>query len=144
MTLYLDTEFNGHGGELISLALVSDKGPHRFYGVVPYSAPTHPWVAEHVIPFLDQDAEPKSEFRMRLQMFLERYGEEGVIADWPDDFVHLMQAFSGPIYENSFMLPIDMRLIVSGDVRPEKPHNALSDAEALMRWHVATIASGRT
>ena len=27
MTLYLDTEFNGHDGELISLALVSDKHP---------------------------------------------------------------------------------------------------------------------
>lgn len=31
MTLYLDTEFNGHGGELISLALVvvSAIGPTR-------------------------------------------------------------------------------------------------------------------
>lgn len=29
--LYLDTEFNGHGGELISLALAAEDGRH-WYG----------------------------------------------------------------------------------------------------------------
>lgn len=134
MTLYLDTEFNGHGGQLISLALVSDKGPHQWYGVLPLPDVVHPWVAEHVIPFLNREPEPANEFRLRLRMFLERYGDEGVVADWPDDFVHLMQAMSGPSYEQSYMIPLDMRLVVSGETRPEVPHNALSDAEALMRW----------
>lgn len=32
MRIYLDTEFNGHGGELISIALVDENG-QDFYGV---------------------------------------------------------------------------------------------------------------
>ena len=44
---------------------------------------------------------------------------------------------SGPDYERSWMVPCDMRLVVSGDVKPERPHNALSDARALMYWHAA-------
>lgn len=138
MTLYLDTEFNGHGGDLISLALVSDRGPHKFYGVVPLPEKIAPWVAEHVIPLLDQEPEPRDEFRMRLRHFLEKYSGEDIVADWPDDFAHLMRVMSGPDYERSFMIPCDMRLIVSGDVKPENQHNALSDAHALMHWHHLT------
>ena len=135
MTLYLDTEFNGHGGELISLALVSDKGPHHFYGVRPLPEQIAPWVADHVIPLLDQESEPDDQFRLRLHVFLERYADEGIVADWPDDFALLMRVMSGPDYERSWMVECDMRLIKSGEFTPEKPHNAMSDALALMRWH---------
>jgi hypothetical protein len=141
MTLYLDTEFNGHGGELISLAIVSDKHTNHFYGVLPLPKLIHPWVAEHVIPMLDQQPEPADEFRMRLKLFLEKHSGEEIIADWPDDFALLLRVMSGPDYERSWMVPCDMRLIVSGDVRPAMPHNALSDALALMYWHVASRAA---
>ena len=140
MTLYLDTEFNGHGGQLISLALVSDRSPDEFYGVVPFIDPVHPWVAEHVVPLLDREPEPPEEFRMRLQMFMERHSGEEIIADWTDDFKLLMSAMSGGSYEKRWMVPCGMRLIVSGDVQPERPHNALSDARALMYWHKANRA----
>ena len=135
MTLFLDTEFNGHGGELISLALVSDKSPDHFYGVLPLPERIHPWVAEHVVPLLDQPPEPPAEFRVRLKFFLERHSGQEIVADWPEDFALLMRVMSGPDYERSWMVPCDMRLIVSGDVKPERPHNALSDACALMCWH---------
>jgi len=135
LTLYLDTEFNGHGGELISLALVSDNHGNYFYGVLPLPERIEPWVAEHVIPLLDKEPEPANEFRMRLKLFLEKYAGEEIVADWPDDFALLLRVMSGPDYEHSWMVPCDMRLIVSGDVRPYQPHNALSDAQALMFWH---------
>jgi hypothetical protein len=135
LTLYLDTEFNGHGGELISLALVSDKHVNHFYGVLPLPERLSPWVAEHVIPLLGQEPEPADEFRMRLHHFLEKHAGEDIVADWPDDFALLMRVMSGPDYEQSWMVPCDMRLISSGDVQPELPHNALSDARALMHWH---------
>ena len=135
MTLYLDTEFNGHGGELISLALVSDKSG-EFYSVLPAPEKWDDWCLKHVVPFLEQASEPENEFRMRLRHFLEKHSGEEIIADWPDDFVHLMQALSGPSYDQSYMLPVSMRLVVSGDVQPEVPHNALSDAKALMYWHL--------
>lgn len=144
MTLYLDTEFNGHGGELISLALVSDAGPHHFYGVLPLPERIAPWVAEHVIPLLDQAPEPADEFRVRLAHFLEKYSGETIVADWPDDFALLMRVMSGPDYERSWMVPCEMRMIVSGDVKPERPHNALSDALALMYWCAANKALRET
>ena len=136
MTLYLDTEFNGHGGELMSLAIVSDKHVNHFYGVLPLPERLHPWVSAHVVPLLDQEPEPHDVFRMRLKHFLEKHAGEEIVADWPDDFALLLRVMSGPDYEHSFMVPCDMRLIVSGEVKPERPHNALSDAMALMHWHV--------
>jgi hypothetical protein len=39
----LDTEFNSHGAELISIARASDDG-NEFYGVVGIPAQPHPWV----------------------------------------------------------------------------------------------------
>lgn len=42
MRLYLDTEFNGFGGSLISAALVSTGG-HEWYEVLPCSHP-NAWV----------------------------------------------------------------------------------------------------
>jgi hypothetical protein len=137
MTLYLDTEFNGHAGELISLALVSNKSPDEFYGVLPLPDPVHPWVAAHVVPILDRKPDEPAVFRTRLRFFLEKHSGQEIVADWPDDFTHLMKALSGNSYGESWMIPMDMRLIVSGDVRPEQPHNALSDARALMYWHSA-------
>lgn len=132
--LYLDTEFNGHGGKLISIALVSSTGG-EFYGVLPMVEPVNAWVAEHVIPHLARDPEPENELRMRLRFFLEKHSGEDIVADWPDDFAHLLKLMSGPSYEQSFMLPCDMRLLVSGEIEPDVPHNALSDARALMAWH---------
>ena len=127
----------GHGGQLISLALVSEKSPDEFYGVLPFLDPVHPWVAEHVVPLLDRVPEPPEEFRLRLRFFLEKHAGQEIVADWPDDFAHLMRAMSGSSYEKSWMLPCDLRLIVSGDVKPERPHNALSDTRALMCWCAA-------
>lgn len=135
MTLYLDTEFNGHGGQLISLALVTDRASDEFYGVLPLPEKVHPWVAANVIPILDKAPEEPAVFRMRLKFFLEKFSGQEIVADWPDDFCHLMAAMLGDSYADSWIIPMDLRLIVSGDVRPEQPHNALSDARALMHWH---------
>lgn len=137
VTLYIDTEFNGHGGELISLALVSDTHGHEFYGVLPLPSRIHDWVAQHVVPVLGQQPEPADAFRMRLRLYLEKHAGEEIVADWPDDFAHLMRAMSGPDWGRSFMVPCAMRLIASGEVAPEVPHNALSDARALRQWCTA-------
>jgi hypothetical protein len=44
MTLYLDTEFNGHGGQLISLALVTDRASDEFYGCRPSLSNHNRWL----------------------------------------------------------------------------------------------------
>lgn len=52
MNLYIDCEFNGFGGQLISMALVAEDGT-EFYEVVPLLEEVTPWVAEHVMPVLN-------------------------------------------------------------------------------------------
>jgi hypothetical protein len=141
MNLYLDTEFDGHGGELISLALADESGKH-WYGVFRNFA-LHDWVREHVQPCL-YALKPTVEGNAALlrhslkEYMIARQTSDVVIwADWPDDFAHLMRLMSGPSYAESFMIPCTMQLIVTpdGEPKPETPHNALSDAIALMQWH---------
>jgi hypothetical protein len=54
MKLFLDCEFNGFGGELISMALV-DENERYFYEVLPCINLTS-WVLNNVIPILNKQA----------------------------------------------------------------------------------------
>lgn len=150
MNLYLDTEFDGHGGELISLALAAPDGKH-WYGVWPTVLAVHtPWVREHVLPYVSAytagavNIRPgemmpldAAFLRASLREYLRTRSGATIYADWPDDFAHLMRVMSGDSYEESWIVDIGMRLLAESDPRPEVPHNALSDAIALMNWHMA-------
>lgn len=139
--LFLDTEFNGHGGQLISLALVSDIDGHEFYGVLPLPKKVNPWVREHVVPWLNREAETEQVFRARLAVFMRRHEGEDIVADWPEDFVHLLNMIT---MSNGHRVNVDftMHLVSDMDTKPEVPHNALSDAKALM-WAWKSKASRR-
>lgn len=143
MDLYLDTEFDGHGGELISLAIAASDGA-TWYGI--FSAQCqNEWVAEHVAPHLyamqptisgDMDT-----LRISLREFLLSRPMATIWADWPADFEHLMNLMCGGAYAESFMVPCTMQLISTpdGEPQPVTPHNALSDAIALRDWHKTTF-----
>ncbi len=135
MTLYLDCEFNGFHGELISMALVSSETGKSWYRRLPDPDKVHPWVLEHVMPLLGIAPDPPSVFRASLWQFLKYHENEIVVADWPEDFAHLMQWLCEP---NGVAprLELTLQLIHSGELKPEVPHNALSDARALMEWHI--------
>jgi hypothetical protein len=137
LTLYLDTEFNGHNGEIISLAIVCAEGDDEFYGELSLPHYIEPWVAENVVPHLDGVTDTLDQFRGRLRNFLEQHAGDVIIADWPGDFSRLMQLMCGPDYERHWIVPLTMQLAVSGELKPEKPHHALSDARALMEWDQA-------
>ena len=53
MRYFLDTEYNGFGGALISLALVPEYGDDEFYAILKCPDPIVAWVERHVIPYLD-------------------------------------------------------------------------------------------
>ena len=53
MRYFLDTEYNGFGGALLSLALVPEDGSEEFYVTLACDTPIDPWVERHVIPYLD-------------------------------------------------------------------------------------------
>jgi len=143
-TLYLDSEYNGHGGELISLALAAEDGVH-WYALAPWwfnetETGLEPWVEEHVIPAVSElprtaAFNDMAEFRASLREYLKHRAPCTIYADWPDDFAHLMRLMSGPAYEQSWLVPCTMILLSESEPKPELPHNALSDAIALMEWH---------
>lgn len=153
MNLYLDVEFNGHGGDLISLALAAEDGRH-WYGYWGQPAPLDPWVEEHVMPLITIGHVPmnlrptslkaipdRQVFRASLHEYLLARSGATIIADWPDDFVHLMRLMSGPSYVLSWLVPCTMVLLKDSEPKPENPHNALSDAIALMEWHHGTMTA---
>ena len=100
MNYYLDTEFNGYQGELISLALVSENGRCGYY-VFPPPANLDPWVAANVLPIVEACPVipivlPRALTQRHLAALLRNDGLLGepdraphVIADWPVDIQHL-------------------------------------------------------
>jgi hypothetical protein len=138
MALYLDTEFNGFQGSIISIGIISSVTGKEFYEVFKLPELIHPWVKENVIPILQQQPEDYQIIRHRLYQYLKYHDGEPVIADWPEDLAHLLKLLCDP-YGNgmAFNLELDLRLIQSGELKSEIHHNALSDARALMHWHVS-------
>ncbi len=141
MRYFLDTEFNGFGGDLLSLALVPDQGDREFYVVLPLPDALDPWVERHVVPYLSTvpDALYLSADRVtaahELAAYLSTDPDPLVIADWPEDIALLCR-----------LLLIDAREIVdvarisfefrrtpgfSTARNSRVPHNALHDARAL-------------
>jgi hypothetical protein len=137
MLLFLDTEFNEFGGELISMALVCDEGCHEWYQVIKMTAAPGEWVSQHVIPKLDKAPLEPHEFRASFAAFIANFNNCEIVADWPADFEHFCALLSGVGAEAGFSIPIECTMhLVRGDdtIQPENPHNALSDARALRDW----------
>jgi hypothetical protein len=132
MGLFLDTEFSSFGGQLISIAIVSDDGD-EFYAVRHLPTKMHPWVRENVVPVLAQDPEDDTSIKRRLVAFLNRQKGQPIYADWPEDFTHLLYLLCEP---NGFRYDVgdlEMHLVRGIPTEPDIPHNALSDARALMK-----------
>lgn len=138
--LFLDTEFNGLGGELISLALVAEDG-REWYGVRDLPEDVNPWVREHVLPFLDGAQMDADDFTDSLLAFLVDFNDAEIVADWPADFEHLAAQMTDMGAAHSFNMPIEctMRLIITPELHPTIPHNALSDARALRDWYMGQL-----
>jgi len=146
-TFYLDTEFNGFLGRMISMALVSDNLDIEFYEVLfpntycnPNGGiPLDPWVKKNVIPILNKDPITVSEFQFKLEKFLMNNAEDGIIrivADWPEDLTHFCKMLiTGPGHRIS--LP-ELELVYKPNIHYDSkiPHNALEDARAIARTMV--------
>lgn len=134
MDLYLDTEFNGFGGELISLALVSKDG-HEFYEVLDYSEMNlDPWVQQHVIPILNKEPVNLKTFQDKLKAFLIMFQKIHIICDWPDDIKYLCQCLITEPGKKILHPPMTFELdysLADTSVYSAIPHNALEDAKAL-------------
>lgn len=136
MKLWLDTEFNGWEGDLISMGMTSEDGK-EFYEVLECVYPV-PWVKENVVPLLLKDSISKGLFTKRLEQYLSQWDSIEVIADWPRD---LELFYSSLLVGNGWMISIPKQLstkLVRGlDMRSLLPHNAIEDARALKTAYLA-------
>ena len=145
MRYFLDTEYNGWGGALLSLALVADSA-EEFYVVLDHDGPLEPWVERNVVPYFGSvpdslQAPPLSRRAAAeaLGFFLSGDPDPLIIADWPEDIAHLSSLLvTGP----GLMVPVaSLRfqlLVLTGfstAANSAVPHNALHDARALKEHH---------
>jgi hypothetical protein len=141
MRYFLDAEFNGFGGPLISLALVpEDSEAVPFYEALPCVEP-EPWVADHVLPVLQTRPISRPEMIATLAAYLRGDPEPIVIADWPEDIAHMaLLMITGPGWRMPsprlrFEL-LDLPLFDS-EALSKVPHNARHDAVALRAYVLA-------
>lgn len=145
MLYFLDCEFNGFGGELISLALAAENSK-ELYLARPREElerlSLHPWVAAHVMPLIDlpeatPEVLPRAQFSARLRQFLQGDPAPVIIADWPEDISHFMQCLIVSPGQMILIPNLTLRLIHAppwpDDFDAAVAHNALCDARALRR-----------
>ncbi|OGA63063.1 MAG: hypothetical protein A2710_26560 [Burkholderiales bacterium RIFCSPHIGHO2_01_FULL_64_960] len=132
MNIYIDTEFNDFGGELISLAMVDENG-RDFYAVLNCERPT-PWVAENVISVLGRPYASLRMLQTRMEAWLAVYPRVHIVADWPEDIAHFCRALiTGPgMRMDTPPLTLEVRRDLSSEASAI-PHNALEDARAIWR-----------
>ena len=148
MRYFLDTEFNGFAGELISLALVPEHGDRELYVVVPLEGVIDPWGARHVLPYLHSvpDALDLSLDRVaaahELAAYLATDRDPLIVADWPEDIALLCRLLL--IEPNEIVDVAGLRFEFhrtpgfSTAQNSRVPHNALHDARALRDFMLAT------
>jgi hypothetical protein len=145
---FLDTEYNGWGGALLSLALVPDDG-EELYLTLDWQGPLEEWVERNVLPYLD--AVPESLVSPRMSRadaartvahYLAGDPDPLIVADWPEDlalFNALLVTGPGVMAE---VPPLRFQFIpltgFSTAANSKVPHNALHDARAF-RDHVLAI-----
>lgn len=138
---FLDTEYNGVGGALLSLALVPEDG-EELYLTFKTDEPLLEWVDRNVVPYLDMVPQQFALPRLcrrdavdALERYLRHDDEPVIVADWPEDvaqFCNLMITGPGDMID---VRDLTFRLLplsnFSTAANSRVPHNALHDARAL-------------
>ncbi|MNC07887.1 3'-5' exoribonuclease [compost metagenome] len=136
MNCFIDCEFNGGHGELISMAIISQDGQRVFYEVVEHTQPTVEWVQENVMPILNKPAVSMEVFKERLKKFLEAFPRLTLIADHMADLFYFAQKVIGA--EGWMMVDYPVAMLFDPVISAKKStqkHNALEDAKAIrLSW----------
>ncbi len=98
-TFFIDCEFDGHGGPLMSIAVVRGDG-QSLYVRIPNVAAADPWVEENVLPNMDYHFADVAEMvhidevGPAIRRFLGNSGHPIIIADSPVDVARFCAAIS--------------------------------------------------
>jgi len=143
---FLDTEFNGFGGALISLALVpEDREAAPFYEALACENPI-PWVAEHVLPVLAATPIAARELSRRLRDYLADDPWPVLVADWPEDIAHAARAMITSPGRRIALDRVGFELCDAfgfDSGMSAVPHNAYHDAVALRDFMLRREAADR-
>jgi hypothetical protein len=145
---FLDTEYNGWGGALLSLALVPEDG-EELYLTLDWQGALEPWVERHVVPYLnavpDSLTSPqtsRADAARTIAHYLAGDPDPLIVADWPEDIAQLnMLLVTGPGAMADVPGLRFQFMPLSGfstAANSKVPHNALHDARAL-RDHILSI-----
>lgn len=142
MRLFLDTEFNGFQGQLLSLALVPEKPTDfEFYKELQFNGQLDPWVRENVVPHMILSPCTRHEFQQALAQYLWSVGDCTIVADWPDDIRHFCESLiTGPGMRINMLHNIKFELDFGIEYKSAVPHNALHDARAIRDFYMAREA----
>ena len=142
MRYFLDCEYNGFGGALLSLALVPEDRGEELYLTFDCADPIVDWVQRNVMPFLGQVPDSlklpvmdREQAARAIAMYLGHDPEPEILADWPTDIELFCSLLT---FAPGLMVPVPelrFRLLQLGAFSPAEnsavPHNALHDARAL-------------
>jgi hypothetical protein len=140
MRFFLDTEFNGFGGKLMSMALVPENLiTPEFYCEIEVKDQLDPWVQTNVAPHMFLVPVSYSEFQLALSRYLLNieYDEIIIVADWPDDIRYFCEAMiTGP--GERIIMPTNIKFELDFSIKYESlvPHNALHDARAIRDFYM--------
>ena len=142
MRYFLDAEFNGFGGQLISLALVpEDRAATPFYAALACADP-EPWTAQHVMPVLRTAPIERAAMTEKLAAYLRCDPHPLVIADWPEDIAHLallmVTAAGHRLATPTIVFELRDLPLFDAETKSAVPHNACHDAAALRDYVLAT------
>lgn len=158
--VFFDTEFttlDAKVGELMSIGLVKYTG-EELYLELDYKSEPHPWVTEHVLPYLTGEKVSYEEARQRLRVFLGE-GKPYLMAYVNQfDAIYWYRLFDSPQDHPAFWIPLDFASILFahgfdpgsmgkdsffkeiGVANDEyKQHNALQDALLLRQSYLRFI-----
>jgi hypothetical protein len=146
MRYFLDCEYNGFGGALLSLALVPEAGGEDLYLTFACTDPIEPWVERNVMPFIDKVPDGlklqqmgREQAAQVIAMYLAGDAEPEILADWPTDIELLCSLLTFAPGKIVALPDMRFRLLSLGRFSPAEnsavAHNALHDARAL-RDHV--------
>lgn len=129
--LFIDCEFNGFGGELISMGIVDCHG-NEFYEVLHVILPRE-WVKTNIIPVLKKEPIFFTKFQEKLQEFLCIYPKGFcLIAAWPEDIKHFNACLTYGDGRRMIFPNFEMRIDFSlNSINSKLIHNALDDAHAI-------------
>lgn len=141
MKLFLDTEFNGYNGQLLSLALVpADPTLPEFYCELEIHEALDPWVRENVVPHLIIIPSTYNSFQQKLSVYLRSIGVAVIVADWPDDIRYFCSALiTGPGERILLSANLAFELDWGIEYTSAVPHNALHDARAIREYYLNKV-----